>query len=180
LTGWLFVDHEPVYCAVKGGNFFGIAPGKEYIHTASILSLTAIIIFSSSNKYHMSNTDLVKQAYSFFATGNVPGVLALFDPAIEWNECKGMPFVQGDGLFIGSEAIVTNVFMQLPVHFDGFNIAVTEIFGADNKVVMVGYYQGTNKATGNAFKANATHVWTVKEGMLTHFFQAVDTAAINR
>ncbi|MBN8674795.1 MAG: nuclear transport factor 2 family protein [Chitinophagales bacterium] len=128
----------------------------------------------------MSSTDLVKQAYSFFASGNVPGVLALFDPAIEWNECRGMPFVEGDGLYIGPEAIVTHVFMQLPVHFDGFNIAVTEIFGADNKVVMVGYYQGTNKATGNAFKANATHVWTVKEGMLTHFFQAVDTAAISR
>jgi len=69
--------------------------------------------------------------------------------------------------------------MNLPVYFDGFNIAVSEIFGADDKVVMVGYYQGTNKATGNPFKANATHVWTIKDGKMTHFFQAVDTAAIN-
>lgn len=127
----------------------------------------------------MSNVDLVKQAYGYFATGNVPGVLGLFDPAIEWNECKGMPFVKDNGLYIGPEAVVTNVFMHLPVSFDGFNIDVTEIFGADNKVVMVGYYQGTNKATGHAFKANATHVWTVTDGKLSHFFQAVDTAAIN-
>ena len=128
----------------------------------------------------MSNVDLVKQAYSHFATGNVPGVLAMFDPSIKWLECKGMPFVKDDGIYTGPEAIVTNVFMNLPVFFDGFNIAVTEIFGADDKVVMVGYYQGTNKATGNAFKANATHVWTIKDGKLVHFFQAVDTAAINR
>jgi ketosteroid isomerase-like protein len=128
----------------------------------------------------MLNVDLVKQAYASFATGNMPGVLSLFDPAIEWHECKGMPFVKGDGIFIGTEAVVTNVFMNLPVYFDGFNIAVNEIFGAEDKVVMVGYYQGKNKATGNSFKANATHVWTVKNGKLAHFFQAVDTAAINR
>jgi len=125
----------------------------------------------------MTNVDLVKEAYAAFATGNVPGALALFDPEIEWHECKGMPFVKGDGIFIGPEAIVTNVFMQLPVFFDGFNIAPIEIFGADDKVVMVGYYLGTNKATGNAFKANATHVWTVKNGKLAHFFQAVDTVS---
>lgn len=127
----------------------------------------------------MNNVELVKEAYSHFATGNVPAVLAMFDPAIEWHECKGMPFVKGDGIYTGPEAIVTNVFMNLPVSFDGFNIAVSEVFGVDDKVVMVGYYQGTNKATGNAFKANATHVWTVKDGKLVRFFQAVDTAIIN-
>jgi ketosteroid isomerase-like protein len=89
-----------------------------------------------------------------------------------------MPFVKSDGTYIGAEAIVTNVFMNLPVFFDGFNIAVNELFGADDKVVMVGFYQGTNKATGNQFKANATHVWTVKNGLLAHFFQAVDTVSI--
>ena len=128
----------------------------------------------------MTNIDLVKLAYANFASGNVPGVLALFDNAIEWHECKGMPFVNGNGIYTGPDAIVTNVFMNLPVFFDGFNIAVNEIFGADDKVVMVGYYQGTNIATGNPFKANATHVWTVKDGKLVHFFQAVDTAAIIR
>lgn len=128
----------------------------------------------------MTNVELVKQAYAHFATGNVPAVLALFDPAIEWNECQGMPFMNNADLVIGPEAVVTRIFMNLPVYFDGFNIAVTDIFGDGDKVAMQGYYQGTNKATGNAFKANATHIWTVKDGQLTHFFQAVDTAAINR
>jgi ketosteroid isomerase-like protein len=126
----------------------------------------------------MTNIEIVKLAYSSFAKGNLPGVLALFDPAIEWNECKGMPFVQGEGTFIGPDAIVANVFMNLPVSFDGFNIAVNEIFGTDDKVVMEGYYQGINRATGNPFKANATHVWTVRNGKLVRFFQAVDTATI--
>jgi uncharacterized protein len=127
----------------------------------------------------MKNVELVKETYANFATGNVPAVLAIFDPEIEWHECKGMPFVKGDGNYTGHDAVVTNVFMNLPVYFDGFKIAVNEIFGVDDKVVMVGFYQGTNKATGNSFKANATHVWTVKNGKLSKFFQAVDTATIN-
>ena len=126
----------------------------------------------------MTNVEIVKQGYSYFATGNVEAVLTLFDPAIEWHECKGMPFVKNDGVFKGHEAIVTNVFMNLPVYFDGFNIAVDQLFGVGEKVVMAGFYQGTNKATGNTFKANATHVWTVKNGKAVHFFQAVDTVTI--
>ena len=63
----------------------------------------------------MSNVDLVKQAYSHFATGNVPGVLAMFDPSIKWLECKGMPFVKDDGIYTGPEAIVTNVFIRTSI-----------------------------------------------------------------
>jgi len=53
---------------------------------------------------------------------------------------------------------MTNIIMNLPVYFDGFNIEVTQIFGADDKVVMQGYYCGTNKATGNTFKFNAAQL----------------------
>jgi ketosteroid isomerase-like protein len=123
----------------------------------------------------MTNVDLLKEAYDNFAKGDVPAVLAVRDPAIKWHECKGMPFVKGDGEFTGPQEVVNNVLMHLPSFFDGFNISVNEIFGADDKVVMTGYYQGTNKSTGHPFKANATHVWTVKDGKLTDFFQAVDT-----
>lgn len=54
-----------------------------------------------------------------------------------------------------------------------------DIFGVDNKVVMIDYYQGTNKKAGSVVKANATHVWNLNDGKLTIFFQAVDTATIN-
>ena len=126
----------------------------------------------------MNNVDFVKQLYANFSTGNVPAVLAAFDSDIQWNECKGMPFVEDDGQYVGPDAIVQNVFMKIPEHFDGFNIAVDEVFGADDKVVMVGYYQGTNKATGTPFKANARHVWTVNDGKISRFFQAVDTVTV--
>ena len=128
----------------------------------------------------MTNVDLVKSIYANFEKGDVPAALALFDPAMEWRECPGMPFVKGDGVFIGPEAVVTNVFMQLPLAFDGFKVVVTDVFGEGNKVAMVGYYQRANKVSSRPFKANATHIWTLKNGIMTHFFQAVVTAVLNR
>jgi len=102
----------------------------------------------------------------------------MFDPKIVWNECEGFPFVKGDGISIGPEAIAQDIFSQMPAHYDGFNIDVKEMFASGDKVVMVGFYQGIRKGTGKEFKANASHVWTLKDGKATHFFQAVDAATI--
>jgi ketosteroid isomerase-like protein len=128
----------------------------------------------------MTNVELIQQMYADFSTGNMGGVLGLFHPDIEWNECVGMPFVKDSGQYKGHDAIVGNVFMQLGVHIDGFNVEVTDIFGGGDKVAMQGFYNGTNKATGNPFHVNATHIWTLKDGKVTHFFQAVDTASLLR
>jgi len=76
--------------------------------------------------------------------------------------------------------VVANVFMKIGEHYDGFTIDIIDIFGEGDKVAMMGYYLGINKSTGNAFKANATHIWTIKDGIITHFFQAVDTALMAR
>ena len=126
----------------------------------------------------MTNLELIKQAYADFASGNIPTVLPLFDPAVEWHESKGMPFVEGDGIYKGVDAIVKGVFMNLPVHFDGFNMDIKESFEGDNKVAVAGHYKGTNKATGNVFKANFAHVWTLKNGKVTRMFQTVDTKTV--
>ena len=59
-----------------------------------------------------------------------------------------------------------------------FEVLKNHSIGHIREIVMVGYYTGTWKATGKTFKANATHTWTLKDGKVTHFFQAVDTAEI--
>jgi len=126
----------------------------------------------------MNNVELVKQGYKDFAAGNVEAVLAIFHPEIVWDECTGFPYVTGDGISIGPGAVVQDVFMKIPEYFNDFQVDIRELFGSDDKVIMVGYYTGTWKKTGRPFKANATHVWTIKDGKATHFFQAADTAEI--
>jgi ketosteroid isomerase-like protein len=126
----------------------------------------------------MNNIELMKQGYQNFADGNVEAVLAIFHPEIEWNQCTGFPFTKGDGRYIGPDSVAKNIFAEIPEHYEGFNIDIQDLFEGGDKVVMVGYYKGIWKPTGKEFKANATHVWTVKDGKLTRFFQAVDTAEI--
>jgi ketosteroid isomerase-like protein len=126
----------------------------------------------------MDNVEIIKKGYQLFSEGNIEAVLALFHPEIEWNECHGFPYISGDGIFIGPSAVAQNVFAKIPENYDGFQIGVRDLFGSGDKVVMVGHYRGVYRGTGKEFKANAIHVWTIKDGMATHFFQAVDTAAI--
>jgi len=126
----------------------------------------------------MTNVELAKEAYALFSTGNVPAVLALFDPAIHWDECKSFPYVEGDGIYIGPDEVLKKIFMPIPEYYDGFTVTVKDIFGSGDKVAMQGYYEGVFKPTGKRFKANAAHIWTIKDGKFTHFFQAVDTATI--
>lgn len=126
----------------------------------------------------MKNIDLAKSGYEKFAEGDIDGVLAMFDTNMEWHECNGFPFIEGDGIFRGPEAVAKGVLNLIPEHYDDFNIEIEELMESDDRVIMTGYYTGIWKATGKKFKANAVHVWTIKNEKLTRFFQAVDTATI--
>ena len=70
------------------------------------------------------------------------------------------------------------VLAKIPELYNGFNIDVQDIYASGDKVVMEGFYKGTWAATGKSFKANAVHIWDLKDGKATRFFQAVDTAEI--
>ncbi|MBL7970057.1 MAG: nuclear transport factor 2 family protein [Prolixibacteraceae bacterium] len=126
----------------------------------------------------MNNLETLKQGYANFAAGNIEAVVAIWQPDIIWAECTGFPFVTGDGIFVGAQAIVDGVFAHIPEYYDEFNIEITDFIDGGDKIVMVGYYKGTYKPTGRKFKANAMHAWTFKNGKASRFFQAADSAEI--
>ena len=126
----------------------------------------------------MDNIAIAKQAYQDFAEGNIEAVVAMMHPEVEWRDSPGVPNISGDGLFVGPEAIVQNVFGTLPEYYQDFALDAQELFGSGDKVVMVGYATGVWKETGKSFKANTVHVMTFKEGQMTHFFNATDTGTI--
>jgi len=126
----------------------------------------------------MNNVELLQHTYQNFAIGNVEAVLAAFHPEIEWSGSKGFPYIPDDVPLVGPNAVVQNVFARIPEFYESFTIDIQELFGSEDKVVMKGYYKGVYKASGKEFKANAAHIWTVKNGKITGYFQAVDTAVI--
>jgi len=126
----------------------------------------------------MSNLENLKKGYQDFATGNMEGVVSLWQPDIEWSANTGMPYISSDGIYKGAEAIVSGVFAHIPAYFDNFNIEISDFIDAGDKIAVVGSYTGNWKATGKKFRANAIHVWTFMDGKISHFFEAADTAAI--
>jgi hypothetical protein len=126
----------------------------------------------------IDNVALITGSYANFAKGNIDGVLAVWDPAIEWHECKGMPIVTTAAKLIGHEAVLESIIARTPQEFDGFGIEISEMFGSGDRVVMLGHYVGTFKATRKPFKAAVAHIWTLKNGLAVKMIQVADTAEI--
>ena len=126
----------------------------------------------------MNNLEILKQGYKAFAAGNVEAAIANWSDDIVWEECIGLPFVKGDGKYHGKQSVVQDILGPIPEIYDNFSIEISDFVDGGDRIVMVGHYAGTWKATGKKFKANATHTWSFKNGKATHFIQAVDTATI--
>lgn len=126
----------------------------------------------------MTNIEIIQSVYKHFSEGNNHISKTYFHPQIEWTVSQGLPFINDKTTFIGEDDIEENIFSALPRYIDNYRIEPEELFGAENKVVMTGYYVGTNRASGNTFKASVTHIWTIEHGKLTKFFQTLDTAEL--
>jgi len=117
----------------------------------------------------------MREGYGNFAKGNIPAVLAIFDSDIEWTEAAGFPY---GGTYRGPDEINREVFMKLGTEWDGFSVKAREFLDAGEKIVVLGQYSGTYKATGKSFEADFAHVWTVRGGKAVKFVQYTDTALV--
>ena len=122
----------------------------------------------------MSNMDVVNKIYAAFAAGNIPAVLELFDPAIEWFSAENSPLADRSP-YRGLNQVVEGVFTRIGLEFPGLVIQVDELLDAGDKIVMLGRYHGVRKATGRGFHAQVVHVWTIIGGKATKFQQYLDT-----
>jgi len=122
-----------------------------------------------------SNLDILREGYSNFAKGDIPAVLEVFDPNIEWTEAEGFPYA---GTYKGHKEISEQVFMKLGTEWDGYTVKANEFIDAGDRIVVLGKYSGTYKATGKSFEADFAHVWTVRDGKATKFVQYADTAIV--
>jgi hypothetical protein len=120
------------------------------------------------------NVAIIRSAYGAFAKGDVPTVLGLFDPKIEWREAEHFPYWTG-APFVGADAIVQGVFARLRQDFDGFQVDVRRIVGAGDTVLAEVRYKGTGKTTKRPLDAQAAHVWDLRDGKIVRFQQYVDT-----
>ena len=124
----------------------------------------------------MSSVDVVNRVYAGFAAGDIKAVVATFADDIEWTEAAGYPYA---GTFVGADAIIANVFMRLGTEWDGYKAEPDTVIGDGDHVVARGWYSGTYKQTGKAFRARFVHWYTVTDGEIVRFEQVVDSSKVN-
>ena len=129
------------------------------------------------------NSETVRGFYQAIGRGDIPFVLGVFDPQIEWNEAENFIYADGNP-YVGPPAILSGVFGHLVADWDQFRATPEQILDAGETVVSLGRYTGTYKATGVAVNAQFVHVFTLRDGKIAKFQQYTDTAqfrdAVNR
>jgi uncharacterized protein len=125
------------------------------------------------------NLRIVQQIYQCFATGDIPGLLALLSPDIEWNEAESFPYADGNP-YRGPDAVLKGVFARVGNEWDSFAAHPLQIFDAGDTVIMFGRYSATHKATSRSMNPQVAHIWTLAGGKAVKFQQLVDTLAVAR
>ena len=118
--------------------------------------------------------DIIKAVYEAFGRGDVPAVLAGFDPQIHWSEAEGFLYAAGNP-YVGPQAVAEGVFMRIVSDVQDFAVRPEKYHDAGDTVVAEGRYTGTWKSTGIPVDAAFAHVWHVRDGKIVRFHQYTDT-----
>lgn len=125
----------------------------------------------------MTTKDTAKSFYRAVAAGDVPTVTSLLDDKVEWTVAAGFPYA---GTYCGPQAVLGGVFARVGSEWDGFKVEPSQLVAEGDKVVSLGTYSGTYKATGKSFSARFAHAITVEDGKIVRFEQVVDSAEVNK
>jgi ketosteroid isomerase-like protein len=122
------------------------------------------------------NIQIIDSLYKAFSTGDMPTVLGLMHPEIEWNEAESNSLADGNP-YVGPDDILEGVFARLGANHEHFGLKDIQVHGMDeNKVLATLRYDAQVKATGKAYNAQAAHLWTLnEEGKIIAFQQFIDT-----
>jgi hypothetical protein len=125
-----------------------------------------------------ANRQLVQQAYQSVKTGDVRSLLNSLAEAVQWQlpEMENVPF---SGMWHGREQ-VGQFFRTVAQTQDVVEFELEEFIAQGDTVVVLGHFSQRIKSTGKVSASAWAHVWTIKDGKITHFREYVDTAAVSR
>ena len=102
--------------------------------------------------------------------------LALLSPELEWVEAERFPYY--GGVWRRPREIVDKLFVPLARDWDGFSVTPREFIADGERIVSLGEYEGTFRATRRRMSAPFAHRWLVREGKIVQFRQYTDTAKV--
>ncbi|WP_299428514.1 nuclear transport factor 2 family protein [uncultured Meiothermus sp.] len=125
----------------------------------------------------MSNIEVAQAIYRRFGQGDIPGVMALLHPEIDWiwygpQEIPWAGTHKGhqDMLkFFGAIGATVSVEAYEPREF---------LPGENGLVTVLGWQRVRVKATHKAWETNWAHVWTIQDGLVVRAREFYDTVPV--
>ena len=114
------------------------------------------MITKRSNK----QTEIVDAMYTAISNGDVPKVLALLAPEIEWTEAEKFPYYSGT--WTRPQEVVDKLLLPASKDFSKFEARADDYICEGTRVVSLGAYIATVAKTGKSFRAPFAHVWKCK------------------
>lgn len=124
-----------------------------------------------------NDLDIIRGMYAAFSRGDIASVMTALAPDIVWIEADGFPSA---GTYRTPDDVLHKVFMRLGAEWDGFSAVPRDYVCDGGRVVAIGDYSGTCKATGKWFAAPFAHVWKLRGSAVVGFQQFTDTALVQR
>lgn len=125
----------------------------------------------------MSNPiEIVKSFYAALDRGDISSALATLHDELEWTEAERAPYYSGT--WHSPEDVYQKLFAPLLRDWEGFSVAPHDFIASGERVVSLGAYSGTFKATGKAMTAPFAHAWIVRGDRIIRFTQYTDTIKI--
>jgi uncharacterized protein len=120
-------------------------------------------------------TAVVRAAYEAFGRGDIPAVLAMMDPGVEWVESDALA-IPTRGTHIGPQQVAENVFATVPQFWEEFTIVPEDYFSDGDTVIVRGRVRAVAKNSGQSMNAPFVHVFTVADGKVARLTNHHDTA----
>ena len=120
------------------------------------------------------DVDTIRGAYEAFARGDVPAVLGIMDPGVEWHEPGGGK--SPSGTFNGPDAVAGEVFAPIQTNFDEYTVEPSEFSDEGSRIVVRGRFTGKNKS-GAQLDTGFEHVFEMgDDGKVLRFENKPDDA----
>ena len=120
--------------------------------------------------------EIVKSFYAALDRGDISSALAILHDELEWTEAERAPYYTGT--WHSPEDAYEKLFAPLLRDWEGFSLTPHDFISSGERVVSLGAYSGTFKATGKAMTALFAHAWIVRGDRISRFIQYTDTIKI--
>ena len=117
--------------------------------------------------------EIVKELYAKLTAGDPGGALALMSDDIEWIT---MMDYKVDGR--GPQKVLEGMLIPAMEEWEPYTLTPHEFICDGDKVVSVGRFRGTNRATGKHVEVDYSHIWEVEGHKIVRHRQFIDTGKI--